>query len=203
MRFENKVVVITGAAGGIGKEAVRRFAAEGAKVVLVDLKEEALRQTAADLNLKEDGFLSVAADVSVEKDVQNYVDRTVAKFGRIDVFFNNAGIEGVIVPITDYPIEKFDAVIGVNLRGAFLGMKYMAYPTMGWITNKAYIAAVIGGLGSLPGAVIGGLLLGVLESFVSVYIMSTLRDVFSFSILIAFLLFRPSGLFGRYLEEKV
>jgi len=150
MRFENKVVVITGAAGGIGKEAVRRFAAEGAKVVLVDLKEEALRQTAADLNLKEDGFLSVAADVSVEKDVQNYVDRTVAKFGRIDVFFNNAGIEGVIVPITDYPIEKFDAVIGVNLRGAFLGMKYvlrvMEKQRAGAIVNMSSI----GGLRGMP-----------------------------------------------------
>jgi len=90
-----------------------------------------------------------------------------------------------------------------GISGAFLGMKYMAYPTMGWITNKAYIAAVIGGLGSLPGAVIGGLILGILESFVSVYISSTLRDVFSFSILIAFLLLMPSGLFGKYLEEKV
>lgn len=90
-----------------------------------------------------------------------------------------------------------------GISGIFLGMKYMAYPTMGWITNKAYIAAVIGGLGSLPGAVVGGIILGVLESFVSVYISSVLRDVFSFSLLIILLLFLPAGLFGRYLEEKV
>ena len=90
-----------------------------------------------------------------------------------------------------------------GLSGVFLGLKYMAYPNMGWITNKAYVSAVIGGLGSLPGAVVGGLILGVLESFVSVYILSTIRDVFSFSFLIVVLLFMPSGLFGKYLEEKV
>jgi branched-chain amino acid transport system permease protein len=74
---------------------------------------------------------------------------------------------------------------------------------MGWITNKAYIAAVIGGLGSLPGAVVGGLLLGVLESMVSVYGSSVIRDVFSFSFLIIMLLFMPSGLLGQYREEKL
>ena len=90
-----------------------------------------------------------------------------------------------------------------GISGVFLGLKYMAYPTMGWITNKAYISAVIGGLGSLPGAVVGGLILGILESLVSVYLLSTLRDVFSFSFLIILLLLMPSGLFGKYLEEKV
>jgi branched-chain amino acid transport system permease protein len=90
-----------------------------------------------------------------------------------------------------------------GISGVFLGLKYMAYPNMGWITNKAYVSAVIGGLGSLPGAVVGGLLLGILESIVSVYVSSTLRDVFSFSFLICVLLFMPSGLFGKYLEEKV
>ncbi|MDF2501757.1 MAG: livH 2 [Anaerosporomusa subterranea] len=90
-----------------------------------------------------------------------------------------------------------------GISGVFLGMKYMVYPTMGWITNKAYIAAVIGGLGSLPGAVVGGLLLGVLETFVSAYISSAIRDVFSFSLLVVLLLVLPSGLFGKYLEEKV
>ena len=90
-----------------------------------------------------------------------------------------------------------------GISGMFLGMKYMAYPNMGWITNKAYVAAVIGGLDSLPGAVFGGIILGVLESFVSVYVTSLLRDVFSFGTLIIFLLFMPSGLFGKYLEEKV
>lgn len=90
-----------------------------------------------------------------------------------------------------------------GISGMFLGMKYMVYPTMGWITNKAYIAAVIGGLGSLPGAVVGGLILGVLETFVSAYISSVVRDVFSFSLLVILLLVLPTGLFGKFLEEKV
>jgi len=79
----------------------------------------------------------------------------------------------------------------------------MVYPTMGNITNKAFIAAVIGGLGSLPGAVIGGVVLGILESLVSVYLSSTYRDVFSFSFLIILLIFLPLGLLGKNLEEKV
>ena len=90
-----------------------------------------------------------------------------------------------------------------GISGMFLGMKYMVYPTMGWITNKAYIAAVIGGLGSLPGAVVGGLILGVLETFVAAYVSSVIRDVFSFSLLVILLLVLPSGLFGKNLEEKV
>lgn len=90
-----------------------------------------------------------------------------------------------------------------GLSGMFLGVKYMVYPNMGWITNKAYIAAVIGGLGSLPGAVVGGLILGILESMVSVYGSSVIRDVFSFSFLIIMLLFMPSGLLGQYREEKL
>ncbi|NLT58231.1 MAG: branched-chain amino acid ABC transporter permease [Clostridiales bacterium] len=105
----------------------------------------------------------------------------------------------------DWLIGTVFALAGLfaGLSGVFLGIKYMAYPNMGWITNKAYIAAVIGGLGSLPGAVAGGFLLGVLETFVSVYLSSTLRDVFSFSLLILFLVLMPSGLFGKTLEEKV
>ena len=90
-----------------------------------------------------------------------------------------------------------------GVAGIFLGIRFLVYPTMGWITNKAYIAAVIGGLGSLPGALLGGLILGVLETFVSVYISSILRDVFSFTALIVLLICRPNGLLGRETEEKV
>jgi len=90
-----------------------------------------------------------------------------------------------------------------GVAGVYLGIKYMVYPTMGVITNKAFIAAVIGGIGSLPGAIAGGLVLGLVESFVSVYISTTLRDVFSFSMLITLLLIKPTGLFGKALEEKL
>ena len=90
-----------------------------------------------------------------------------------------------------------------GVAGIFLGIRYLVYPTMVWITNKAYIAAVIGGLGSLPGALVGGLILGVLETLVSTYVSSVLRDVFSFTMLIVLLIWLPNGLMGRETEEKV
>ena len=95
-----------------------------------------------------------------------------------------------------------------GMAGVFMGVKYMVYPSMGWITNKAYIGAVIGGLGSLPGAIVGGILLGLLEALVSVASigsvhLSTYRDVFSFGILALLLIVRPTGLFGRLVEEKL
>ena len=95
-----------------------------------------------------------------------------------------------------------------GMAGVFMGVKYMVYPSMGWITNKAYIGAVIGGLGSLPGAIVGGILLGLLESLVSVTVigsvhLSTYRDVFSFGMLAILLIVRPTGLFGRMVEEKL
>ena len=90
-----------------------------------------------------------------------------------------------------------------GVAGVFLGIKYLVYPTMGWVTNKAYIAAVIGGLGSLPGAMLGGLILGVLETLVSSYVSSVMRDVFSFSMLIALLICLPNGLMGTETEEKI
>lgn len=100
-------------------------------------------------------------------------------------------------------IVFFLAGLFAGIAGVFLGIKYLVYPTMGWITNKAYIAAVIGGLGSLPGALIGGLILGVVETFVSAYVSSVFRDVFSFALLIALLLYLPNGLFGQDTEERI
>lgn len=89
------------------------------------------------------------------------------------------------------------------VAGVFYGIKYAVYPLMGIVTIKAMIASIVGGLGSLPGAVIGSLLLGVLETLVSGYISSTYRDMFSFLFLIIILLFFPNGLLGKSSEEKL
>lgn len=89
-----------------------------------------------------------------------------------------------------------------GLAGVMYGMKYNVYPTMGNVGIKAFIASVIGGLGSVPGAIIGAMLLGLIETVVSGYISSGLRDLISFSLLIAILLIRPSGLFGVDVQEK-
>jgi len=141
--------------------------------------------------------------------VSIYVLNYFISHSRTGIAIRAASYDSMVSQINGVNLNKLIGLVFVlagllaGISGIFLGMKYMAYPTMGWITNKAYIAAVIGGLGSLPGAVVGGIILGVLESFVSVYISSVIRDVFSFSLLILLLLVMPAGLFGKYLEEKV
>lgn len=89
-----------------------------------------------------------------------------------------------------------------GLSGVFLGVKYTAYPTMGTLTNKAFISAVFGGLGSLQGAVVGALILGVGETMISAYVSSSLRDLFAYGLLVAVLLIRPQGLMGKSTEDK-
>lgn len=155
-RFEGKVVVITGAAGGIGMAAAERFASEGAKVVAVDLKGSDLGATLAKVEAAGSEGISVEADVSQSAQVERYAKEAKSKFGRIDAFFNNAGIEGAVTATLDYPEELFDQVMAVNVKGVWLGMKYVV-PVMrenggGAIVNTASVA----GLGGTPGVVAYG-----------------------------------------------
>jgi NAD(P)-dependent dehydrogenase (short-subunit alcohol dehydrogenase family) len=147
-RFAGKVVVITGAAGGIGRAAAARFGAEGARVVAVDLHREALDETVAQVVAAGGEALAVAADVSRAADWARVADETTARFGGVDCFFNNAGIEGAIVPLEDYPEAMFDRVLAVNVKGVWLGIKTLA-PLMrarggGAIVNTASIAGLTG-----------------------------------------------------------
>jgi NAD(P)-dependent dehydrogenase (short-subunit alcohol dehydrogenase family) len=121
-KLENKVVIITGGAGSIGKVTAKLFLDEGAKVMLVDLSEDTLKKTVEELNSENVKFC--VADVSKAIEVEHYINETVKVLGKIDVFFNNAGIEGVVKPITEYPEEIFDKVISVNVKGIWLGNKY-------------------------------------------------------------------------------
>lgn len=118
-RLKDKVAIITGGAGGIGKATARKFLEEGAKVMIVDLDEAQLQQTTKELD--SDRVSHYAADVSQSLQVKAYTDACIQKFGKIDVFFNNAGIEGKYSSIQDYPEEIFDRVIAVNLKGVWLG----------------------------------------------------------------------------------
>lgn len=121
--LENKVAIITGGAGSIGKTTAKLLLEEGAKVLLVDMNEDALKKTVEELGGKNVKY--TAADVTKSADVQRYVNEAVKAFGKIDVFFNNAGIEGVVKPTVDYPEDVFDKVIAVNVKGVFLGNKYV------------------------------------------------------------------------------
>ncbi len=123
-RLEDKVAVITGGAAGIGLATAALFLREGAKVVLVDLKEADLEQAEQHLGHPERVF-SVAADVSNEDNTKKYVDAALHHFGAIDVLVNNAGIECKPAPTHEQESSHFDRVIAVNVRGVFLGMKYV------------------------------------------------------------------------------
>ena len=126
-RLEGKVAVITGATGGIGSAAARLFAEEGARVELVDLDEAALHEVAQSIGDENAGY--TVADVTQPEQTQAYIDAAVNRWGGIDVLLANAGIEGTVSPITDYPVDVFDRVMAVNVRGVWLGLKY-AFPVM-------------------------------------------------------------------------
>ncbi|MBE2270642.1 MAG: glucose 1-dehydrogenase [Anaerolinea sp.] len=128
MRFENKVAIVTGGAKGIGWGIATVFAREGAKVVVVDWDADAGAKTAAELSAAGSEALFVKCDVSNESDVKAMIDQALARFGRIDVLVNNAGI-GVYKPVLETSVEDWDRALGVNLRGVFLCSKY-AIPHM-------------------------------------------------------------------------
>ncbi|UAL29940.1 SDR family oxidoreductase [Nocardioides rotundus] len=123
-RLQDKVAIVTGGSGGIGKATARRFLEEGAKVTVVDLSRESLEQTAAELAGLGD-LLTVEADVTQEDQTKNYVDKTVEAFGTVDVLFNNAGIESKIQPLVEVTVEDFERVQSVNVTGVFLGLKHV------------------------------------------------------------------------------
>jgi NAD(P)-dependent dehydrogenase (short-subunit alcohol dehydrogenase family) len=147
MRLESKVCLVTGAAGGIGEEISLVFAGEGAAVGICDIKED----QGSDLvkRIEENGGKAcfVTLDVTEEASWINAVESVVETYGRLDVLVNNAGIS-VRMPLEEYPVETWDRMMAVNVRGVFLGMKH-AIPAMrksggGSIINQSSIAGLIG-----------------------------------------------------------
>ena len=148
-RLKDKVALITGGAAGIGLETARLFLGEGARVALVDLDDDDLSDAARDLGNPDD-LLTIAADVSSVEDSKRYVAQTVEAFGRIDVFFNNAGIEGKVAPLVDQKIEDFDRVLAVNVRGAFLGLQHVLPVMIGQKSGSVINMSSIAGLKGSP-----------------------------------------------------
>ncbi|AMM85538.1 glucose 1-dehydrogenase [Martelella sp. AD-3] len=146
-QLKDKVAIITGGAGGIGIATAKRMTVEGAKVLLVDLDEDALKDAVAELG--HDKAAYAVADVTDPEQTQAYVAAAVEKFGKLDILVANAGIEGVVKPITDYPTEMFDKVMAVNVRGIFLGLKY-AMPELKKTKGNVVIMASVAGLGGTP-----------------------------------------------------
>lgn len=121
MRLENKVAVITGGAGGIGEAAAKRFIAEGANVLLVDLDACALEAACGRIGSNRVSFL--VGDVTRAVDNQAMIDTATERYGGVDIFLANAGIEGDVASLLDYPEERFDELMAINVKGPFLGLR--------------------------------------------------------------------------------
>jgi len=153
-RFDGKVAIVTGASSGIGRATALAFAREGARVVVADVLVAGGDETVRTIKKAGGQAIFIKTDVSRTTDVQAMVERAVRKYGRLDYAFNNAGIEGTAAPIADSSEENFDRVIGINLKGVWLCMKY-EIPEMlkhkgGAIVNCSSIAGLVGFPGVTP-----------------------------------------------------
>ncbi|VVM33323.1 hypothetical protein, partial [Terribacillus sp. AE2B 122] len=146
--FQGQVVLITGAAGGIGSAAAKAFAEAGAKLALIDLSEKALKRASATIDTEK---ILLPADVTKEAEVEQFVEKTLHRFGRIDVFINQAGLSGDFVPITEQTAASLEEVLQVNVVGAFLGLKHvlraMIKQKSGVVVNTACSGSLLGGPG--------------------------------------------------------
>ena len=149
-RFTDKVVLITGGGSGLGRATAVRVASEGGKLALVDISEQGLEASkAAILEAAPDAeVFTTTADVSSEADTDAYVAATLERFGRIDGFFNNAGIEGRQNLTEDFGADEFERVVSINLRGVFLGLekvlKVMREQGSGFVVNTASVGGIRG-----------------------------------------------------------
>ncbi|KAI3450745.1 hypothetical protein Pfo_007410 [Paulownia fortunei] len=153
-RLEGKVAVITGAASGIGESTARLFSKHGAKVLIADVQDDLAENVCKDLGSSSTTF--VHCDVTKESDVENAVNTAVARYGKLDIMFNNAGIAGIAgvakPNILDSEKSEFEQIIRVNLVGAFLGTKHAARVMIpnrsGSIISTASVCSTIGGAAS-------------------------------------------------------
>lgn len=144
MRLANKTIVITGGGTGIGLEAALLFAREGAQIMLAGRNEAALKQAVKSVEGGRAEYL--VADVSRPADNEKLIKAAESRFGGVDVFVANAGTEGAVAPITEYPLEAFDQVMAVNVRGVFLGLKYAIPALKKRVGGSIIITSSIGGI---------------------------------------------------------
>src|SRR5690625_1937798 len=149
-RFSDKVVIITGAGSGLGEAVALQLAKEEAKLSLVDLNEEGIKQAKAKIQeqFPQTEITTIVANVVNEEEVKKYVNETVNVYGKIDGFFNNAGIEGKQNLTEDYGSDEIGKVVDINLNGVFYGMKHvlkvMKELGYGSIVNTASVGGIRG-----------------------------------------------------------
>lgn len=146
MRLQNKVAIVTGGGGDIGRATATRFAAEGASVMVADISEENGLKTVSGIKEKGGTVAFIRTDMTNPEDVKNMVQQTIDTFNRIDVLYNNAGVNADEKKIPDVSLEEWQKVMDINATGVFLAMKY----TLPWlesgssIINTASIAGIKG-----------------------------------------------------------
>lgn len=154
-QLHDKVALVTGGTSGIGRDTAVLFAKEGAKVVVAGRREAEGRETIRLIRSAGGQGLFVKTDVAKTGDVQAVVQKTVEEFGRLDVAFNNAGIEGRWLPVVQLPEDEFDQVISINLKGVWLCLKYEIQQMLrqgsgGAIVNMSSVAGLMGAAGASP-----------------------------------------------------
>ncbi|WP_018924313.1 SDR family NAD(P)-dependent oxidoreductase [Salsuginibacillus kocurii] len=149
--LNENVGIITGGGSGIGRQVALTLAKKGAAVTIADISEEGGQETVNLIEKAGGRALFVKTDVSKLEDIKHYVQKTKETFGKIDMFFNNAGIEGQVVPLGDYPEDVFEKVVDINLKGSFYGLKYVIQAMLenggGAVVNTASNAGLVGSPG--------------------------------------------------------
>ncbi len=149
LSFEDKVALVTGGASGLGLATVKAFARSGASVVVADWNEEAARTVADELRVQGYKTLAIGCDVSDDAQVEAMVERTVAVFGRLDVAYNNAGVQNLLAETADTTRDDYDRVMAINLRGVWSCMRFelrqMRKQGTGAIVNCSSLGGLVGG----------------------------------------------------------
>lgn len=146
--MKTKTAIITGGGSGFGREVALKLAKKGINISIADISKENGEETVRLCKALGCDAIFIQADVSKVEDVKNYVAQTVEHFGRIDLFFNNAGISGSGVRTIECSVEEFDAIVNVNLKGVFYGLKFVVNEMLktggGVVVNTASLGGLVG-----------------------------------------------------------